>query len=103
MDIASILIHKYPDSSWRLTGSGYKDLEWLDQSAKPTKKQLVELWPEVEKLLLKRQMSEMRAQAYRDESDPLFFKYQAGEATEQEWQQARQDVRDRYPYPEEIN
>ena len=29
--------------------------------------------------------SAIRAQAYREESDPLFFKSQRGEATRQEW------------------
>lgn len=27
----------------------------------------------------------MKKQAYRDRSDPLFFKYQRGEATKEEW------------------
>lgn len=30
-------------------------------------------------------MESRRAKAYRDESDPLFFKWQRGEATEQQW------------------
>jgi hypothetical protein len=42
---------------------------------------------------------ERRADAYRDESDPLFFKWQRGEGTEQEWMDAVQSIRDRYPYP----
>jgi hypothetical protein len=50
------------------------------------------------------QLNEIRSQradAYRNEADPLFFKWQAGEATQEEWVQARQDVRNRYPYPED--
>jgi hypothetical protein len=41
-----------------------------------------------------------RQAAYTAEADPLFFKWQAGEATEAEWLAKRQEIRDRYPYPE---
>ena len=40
-----------------------------------------------------------RAEAYKAESDPLFFKWQAGEATEQEWLERRDEVRARYSCP----
>jgi hypothetical protein len=39
-----------------------------------------------------------RAAAYQSESDPLFFKWQRGEGTEQEWLDAVASIRDRYPY-----
>jgi hypothetical protein len=42
-----------------------------------------------------------RQSAYTSEADPLFFKWQAGEATEEEWLAKRQEIRDRYPYPAE--
>jgi hypothetical protein len=42
-----------------------------------------------------------RKAAYTAEADPLFFKWQAGEATEEEWLTKRQEIRDRYPYPAE--
>lgn len=41
----------------------------------------------------------LRKDAYTAEADPLFFKWQAGEATESEWLAKRQEIRDRYPYP----
>ena len=41
-----------------------------------------------------------RQAAYRLSSDPLFFKWQAGEAEREEWEAARDAVRARYPYPE---
>jgi len=43
---------------------------------------------------------DQRAEAYRQEADPLFFKVQRGEATEQEWLDKVQQIRERYPYPE---
>jgi hypothetical protein len=42
-----------------------------------------------------------RQAAYTAEADPLFFKWQAGEAAEEEWKAKRQEIRDRYPYPNE--
>ena len=42
-----------------------------------------------------------RKAAYTAEADPLFFKWQAGEGTEEEWKAKRQEIRDRYPYPAE--
>jgi len=42
-----------------------------------------------------------RAAAYTAEADPLFFKYQRGEATEAEWLDKIEEIRARYPYPED--
>jgi len=43
----------------------------------------------------------LRQAAYTSEADPLFFKWQAGEATKEEWEAKRQEIRGRFPYPEE--
>jgi hypothetical protein len=40
-----------------------------------------------------------RAAAYRDESDPLFFKAQRGEGTMQEWLAKVEEIKARYPRP----
>lgn len=42
-----------------------------------------------------------RASAYTEEADPLFFEWRAGEGTEQAWLEKREEIRARYPYPEE--
>jgi len=42
---------------------------------------------------------ESRRQAFQHEVDPLFFKWQAGEGTEQAWLDARTAVQARFPYP----
>jgi hypothetical protein len=41
-----------------------------------------------------------RQAAYTQEADPLFFKWQAGEATKEEWEAKREEIRQRFPYPE---
>lgn len=38
-----------------------------------------------------------RAAAYTTESDPIFFKAQRGEATNEEWLTKVQEIRDRFP------
>ena len=40
---------------------------------------------------------ELRAEAYRNESDPLFFKAQRGEATHEEWLDKVNEIKARYP------
>ena len=42
-----------------------------------------------------------RAEAYREEADPIFFQAQRGEATVEEWEAKVAEIRDRYPYPED--
>jgi hypothetical protein len=100
MDISLVLTEKYPNTEWVLRGAEYSDLEWLDDSPKPTKKALEKAWPEAQHARAVKAVEAERAVAYREEADPLFFRYQAGEATREEWEQARQNIRDRFPYPE---
>ena len=37
----------------------------------------------------------LRAAAYREEADPLFFKYQRGEATREEWLDKIEEIKQR--------
>ena len=47
------------------------------------------------------QAKAIRAAAYTAEADPLFFKWQAGKITDQEWLAKRDEIRERYPYPQD--
>lgn len=98
MDISLILTRKYPDSEWYENGNDYSQLVWLSETPKPTKEELEALWPEVESEINKELVEKARADAYRETADPLFFQYQRGEATEQQWLDAVQAVKDAYPY-----
>jgi hypothetical protein len=44
-----------------------------------------------------RQVGMLRAEAYRNESDPLFFKTQRGEATTEQWLEKVTEIKARYP------
>lgn len=56
--------------------------------------------PEPEPHTLGQQQS-ARAKAYAKEADPIFFKWQRDEATEQEWLDKVEEIKLRFPYPEE--
>ena len=46
------------------------------------------------------QVETNRRNAYRNEADPLYLKWQRGEATEQEWLDKIEEIRERFPKPE---
>jgi hypothetical protein len=69
-------------------GTGWTyDGEWVAPVSPPLTREEVEL---------------IRAEAYRMTSDPIFFEYQRGDATEAEWLAAVQAVKDAHPYPEAV-
>ena len=97
---AAVLTDNYPGSEWTLTGTSYDGLTWLSDTPKPTQQELDDAWPTVQYNQQRATIENQRKAAYQQEADPLFFSYQRGEATEQEWLDAVQSVKDRYPYPE---
>lgn len=64
---------------------------------KPSKKEFEAKFKEVKANYELQQVNKKRQLAYQSESDPLFFKYQAGEATEKEWLDKRNEIKARYP------
>lgn len=104
MNIALILTKKYPDTQWALNGNKYGGLEWLDESPKPTERQLEALWAEVEYEVAIEQVKQERHAAYTapDGSDALFMKYQRQEdgVTKQAWLDRVAEINAQYPYPE---
>ncbi len=47
------------------------------------------------------EQTKLRAKAYLIESDPIFFQYQRGSKTEQEWLDAVNAIKIQYPYKEQ--
>ena len=99
VDYPAVLNAKYPGTLWTMDGDEYTGLNWLDDSPKPTQAELDAAWPEVQYKQQCAKVDQQRLSAYEKESDPIFFKLQRGDATEQEWLDAVQAVKDRYPYP----
>lgn len=66
-------------------------LNWIEEGNTPT------TLDETPKLA---DIDAQRAAAYRAESDPLYFKWQRGESTQQDWLASVQAIKERYPKPE---
>ena len=80
-------------------------VQWIGGDPQPTEAELQAAWDayQAEGGSEKIEAKQNRAAAFRSEADPLFFKWQAGEGTEAEWRAARDAIRARFPYPDEVN
>ena len=99
MDIAMILSRKYAGAEWTLDGDSYSGLTWLSDGDAPTFEELEAEWAQVEYEVAYEAVQKQRQAAYQASSDPVFFDFQRGEATEADWLGAVQAVKDAYPYP----
>jgi len=99
-DYAAVLTANYAGAQWSLTDNDYDTLDWLSDDPKPTQAELDAAWPAVQQARQQAEVDRQRHAAYVTESDPLFFQYQAGEITEQEWLNKRAEIKSRYPNPE---
>lgn len=88
-----------PGAEWVLRGETYDGLEWLDtKQAKPTEEAINAEIAVLQAALPNKIAKENRAAAYKLEADPLFFKAQRGEATQQEWLDKVEEIKQRFPY-----
>lgn len=99
MDIPMILTRRYPGSEWTLDGDDYSGLTWLSESPKPSLEDLEAEWAQVEYEVAYEAVQKARQAAYQAGSDPIFFDYQRGEATEQDWLDEVEAIKTAYPYP----
>ena len=99
IDYAAVLTDNYPDALWTLNGDTYDGLTWLSDSPKPTQAELDAAWPAVQQQQAQAEVDSLRHAAYVAESDPLFFQWQRGEATEQAWRDKVAEIQARYPDP----
>ena len=106
MDYAAVLTH-HPDfvgCRWGISNNDYSTLRWDDANdiPMPTQADLDARGPQV---IYDLEMSRVRAERHAayaapDGPDAIFLQWQRGDATEQEWLDAVQDVKDAHPYPE---
>jgi hypothetical protein len=84
-----------PGAQWVLRGD---NLEWLDtEQTQPTEAEITAEVARLTALEPNRIADANRKSAYEQEADPLFFKWQAGEATEAEWKAKRDEIKARFP------
>ena len=87
-----------PGAEWVLRGD---ELEWLDANqTQPTDAEIAAEVTRLQAELPNKLAKQNRAAAYATEADPLFFKAQRGEATEEEWLAKIEEIKTRYPYTE---
>jgi len=98
-DYSKVLTVKYPSTEWTLNGDTYDGLTWLCDEPQPTQAELDALWPQVQYELQVQTVESTRLTAYEQTSDPIFFKWQRGDATEAEWREAVAKVKADNPYP----
>lgn len=99
IDYALVLQVNYPGTAWTLDGDDYDGLVWLSDSPKPTRAQLDALWPQTNYDNQVALVEVARRTAYEQTSDPVFFEWQRGDATEVEWREAVAKVKIDNPYP----
>lgn len=99
IDYSKILTTKYPGTIWTLNGDDYDGLTWLSDTPKPTQEELDAAWPQVNYQNQYNAVEQARLLAYEQTSDPLYFKWQRGDATEAEWREAVAKVKADNPYP----
>jgi hypothetical protein len=99
INYVSILDSRYPGAQWSLNGDTYDGLTWLENTQKPSQAELDAAWPAVQREQQTKIVESQRKAAYTIESDPVFFQWQRGDATEQEWLDAVEAVKAKYPYP----
>jgi hypothetical protein len=99
-DYIATLLATHPDAEWQMGNNDYDTLIWYSDTPKPSQAELDAAWPQVQYQQQRAAIETQRRNAYTQEADPLFFSYQRGEATEQDWLSVVQSIKERYPYPE---
>ena len=98
-DYAAVLIANYPGTLWSINANDYSTLIWDSPTPKPTQAELDAAWPQVDYNNQVAIVEAARLTAYEKQSDPLYFKWQRGDATEAEWRAAVAKVKAENPYP----
>jgi hypothetical protein len=98
-DYVVVLNAIFPGAQWTLDGDEYSGLTWLNDFPTTSQSEFDAAWPQVQYERAYAQVEQERQAGYVRDADPLFFQWQRGTATEQEWLDAVQAVKDAHPYP----
>lgn len=93
---AMVLAARFYGSQYSIDGNDYETLVWESDTPKPTQEELDAMWPEVQYENQCAIVDQQRLVAYEKQSDPIFFKWQRGEATEKQWLDAVAAVKKRF-------
>lgn len=106
MKTSELLEYVATGKQWALLGEPENALQyeqsltWLSKGNAPSWQALKAAEPEAEYKKAYTAVEVTRQAEYVAKSDPLFFGWQRGENTEQEWLDAVQEIKDANPYPD---
>lgn len=95
---------RYEEAGWRLlpevlVGVPTQHIKWVDgEPIEMSEEERLSLEPTLEQKI--EEVEQQRRIAYQEESDPIFFMWQRGEATEKDWLEKILEIKARYPKPE---
>lgn len=99
VDELVLVLNYFYNGRWALRGDNYEGLEWFGDEPKPSFEELQSALPEALRAKDLKNAERARRNSFATLADPLFFKWQRGEVTEQEWREAVETIRNKYPYP----
>jgi hypothetical protein len=101
-DYVAVLQWAYPGSEWSIQDNDYDTLLWYSDTSKPTKVELDALWVDTQQAVAFAEVELARHAEYTAPGGPdsVFFRWQRGDATEQEYLDSVQAVKDANPYPQ---
>jgi hypothetical protein len=90
------------DAKFNITNDDLSTIVWLPEhtGATPTVEEIEAKYAELQAAAPNKLIEKQRQKSYQAFADPLFFKWQAGEATEEEWVAKRQEIKASLPYQE---
>ena len=81
-----------------LVGVPLRHIKWVDgDPVEMSDEEKTALEPFPEETL--EEIAQLRRATYQEEADPIFFRWQRGEATEEEWLAKVDEIKARYPKP----
>ena len=100
-DYAAVLSALYQNASWFINANDYAQLVWDGPGAVPSQAELDAAWPTVQYQRACDETRHARHAAYAapDGPDAIFLQWQRGDATEQDWLDAVESVKQQHPYP----
>lgn len=96
-DLEIILKHIRPNGGYQMVDGGAAFLWDETFENYPSNEEIAEAREELSSLINKIQIDQFRREAYQTRADPIFFKWQRGEATEQQWQDEIAAIRAEFP------
>lgn len=98
---AKAFLKLVPGCTFSSTGDPdvYESYIWVGPGDQPSKAECDAIIPTIQAEESLNAAKRARQGAYQAEADPLYFGWQRGENTEQQWLDKVAEIRARYPYP----